>query len=412
MGGVGQMVRQHSASAARVAICVAALIACGGLGGGKPGFMAKPPSAGAKYPPNSTADVALGAAKAAPAPPEPTEPATSAKPLTQQRVTTAKPESALASITDAVRVEQLTGPGSVNATDSRWNVYGADVGLMFTNVGSLYMVFGDTYGPGHGDWRSNTMARVASTNPADGLHFESMITDTTGAASQLLDSLKVDGVEHTVIPTAAISVGPRMILQYMSVRRWLTPGRWQLNYSGLAYSDDAGKTWVKDPVVEWPGNSNFGEVAMVAENADIYMLGVPAGRFGGVQVARVPEDEVLQSGAYRYWDGVGWNADPATAVTVVPPDVGELSVRWSGYLHRWMMLYLDESRASIMLRTAPALTGPWSVGTVVVTAAQYPTLYAPNFVPGDTGRDVFFTMSQNASYEVYLMRGTLDLKGV
>src|SRR5215472_7922702 len=105
-------------------------------------------------------------------------------------------------LTDLTRIEQLTGRGSANATDARWNVFGADLGHMFWNEGALYMVFGDTYGPSRSDWRSNTMARIEAPDPAKGLRFTSMVTGPTGAAIQLLSSLKIDGVEHTVIPTA------------------------------------------------------------------------------------------------------------------------------------------------------------------------------------------------------------------
>lgn len=305
------------------------------------------------------------------------------------------------------RVAQVTGPGSVNDTARRWDVYGADLGHMLWYEGSLYMVFGDTFGPGGHDWRSNTMARIASPVPSSGLPFASMVTGRGGAAAELLGSKKVDGVEQTVIPTYGIAVGSRMYLHYMSVRHWTSPGRWQINYSGMAWSDDGGRTWVKDPGTRWPAGSNFGQVAMAEQRGTVYLLGIPAGRFGGVQVARVSSADLLSLGDYRYWDGTTWSADPAAAATVVPAPVGELSVRWSSYLGRWLMMYLDESRAAVVLRTAPQLTGPWTAEQVVTTAAQYPELYAPYLVPVETGPDVYFTMSQYGPYEVYLMRARL-----
>src|SRR6056297_3234385 len=62
-------------------------------------------------------------------------------------------------------VRQLTGPDSPNATD-RWNVHGTDLGHMIRHKGALYMVFGDTYGPDGGAWRSSTMARIADPQDA------------------------------------------------------------------------------------------------------------------------------------------------------------------------------------------------------------------------------------------------------
>jgi len=313
-------------------------------------------------------------------------------------------ERPLAAVTDVDRGAQLTGPGSINATDVRWNVTGADLGHTFIAGGVLYMVFGDTTGHGPHGWRSNTMARIDTPDPAAGLRFSGMVTDTTGAAAELLHSLKVDGEEKTVIPTYGIAVGNRMYLHYMSVRRWLTPGRWELNHSGLAYSDDQGRTWTKDPQARWPGTSNFGQVAMTSLDGYVYLFGIPGGRFGGAQLARVPEADLLQLDMYRYWGGRAWTADPGSATIVVPGPVGELSVRWSDALHRWLMMYLDEGRSAIVLRTASRLTGPWGAEEMVTTAARYPQLYAPYMLPLQTGSDLYFTMSQFGEYQVYLMK--------
>lgn len=302
------------------------------------------------------------------------------------------------------RVAQLTGPGSINDTPARWGVYGTDLGHMFWHDDALYMVFGDTFGAGGADWRSNTMARIPSPDPAAGLRFGSMMTGPGGAAAELLASRKIDDVEKTVIPTYGISVASRMFLHYMSVRHWGEPGQWDVNYSGLAYSDDGGHTWVKDPGARWPGGGNLAQVAMVESGGDVYLFGIPAGRSGGVQLSRVPEAELLDLSSYSYWDGREWGADPASASLVVPGPVGELSVGWNSYVRRWLMMYLDVGRSAIVMRSAPHLTGPWGTEQVVATAEEYPELYAPYIVPMDTGRNVYFTMSQYGPYEVYLMR--------
>jgi hypothetical protein len=62
-----------------------------------------------------------------------------------------------------------------------------------------------------------------------------------------------------------------------------------------------------------------------------------------------------------------------------------------------------------VLRTAPLLTGPWSEEQLVVTAGDYPGLYAPYIVPMSTlGDDVYFTMSQWGPYNVFLLYMTLE----
>jgi hypothetical protein len=187
---------------------------------------------------------------------------------------------------------------------------------------------------------------------------------------------------------------------------------WEVNYSGLAYSDDHGTRWYPDERARWPGSSNFAQVAITRAGSHLYFFGIPAGRFGGLHLARVAAEMILDISAYRYWDGSGWARDPSHATTIVPAPVGELSVQWSPFLRRWLMLYLDEQLHAIVLRSAPQLIGPWSAAEVVATADAYPTLYAPYIVPKSlNGPDLYFTMSRYDSYAVFLMRTTLGPAG-
>lgn len=323
----------------------------------------------------------------------------------------ATPVSSPLEVTGTRVVARLTGAGSLNDTASRWNVTGTDLGHMFWHGGTLNMVFGDTWGTGgvEGvDWRSNVMARITNPTPRTGFRFDDMVTDGAGWAKELLPSRKIPGDEKTVIPTYGVSVGSRMYLHYMSVREWTSPGRWDANMAGLAYSDDGGLTWVKDPRATWPGTSNFVQTAMLRHEGYVYVFGIPAGRFGGVQLARVRPGGLLDPGAYAYWNGTGWGTTRAAAETIVPAPVGELSVRWSEHHEKWLMTYLNEERRAIVLRTADAITGPWDEERIVVTAEEHPQLYAPYMVPMDTGAEIHFTMSRFDSYQVFLLSATLE----
>lgn len=320
---------------------------------------------------------------------------------------------------DTTRVARLTGPDSDNATDVRWNVHGTDLGHPLAHRGRLHLVFGDTWGADGvegRDWRSNVMARVADPDPAKGLVFADMVTDDRGWAKELLGSRKITHWEKTVIPTNGVSTGERMVLHYMSVRRWGRPGRWRLNHAGLAHSDDDGRTWTKHRRARWPGRSNFGQVAFVpadampdGDAAHVHVFGIPGGRLGAAHLARVPRDEVLAVDRYEYWDGTWWQPDRAAAAEVVPAPVGELSVRWSSHHERWIMLYLHARRHEVVARTATDLTGPWELAAVVATATDYPMLYAPYLLPETSASlDLYFTMSRFDDYNVDLMRTCLQ----
>jgi hypothetical protein len=324
---------------------------------------------------------------------------------------------------DTYKVADVTGRGSHNVTDLRWNVHGTDLGHMFLHNGRIVMTFGDTFGgPSadpffsvpHGDWRSNVMATVApGPQPAAGLVFSNMIAHRPWHAKELLSSRKVAGSEKTVIPTYGVSVGNRMFLHYMSVRDWDAPGRWTLNHSGIAYSDDGGNTWIKDRNTIWPGNSNFGQVAFVPQGDYIYVYGIPGGRYGSLRLARVPAHGMLDKAEYQYWNGSAWLADrPDAAVDIVSGPVGELSVQYSTYYRQWLMMYLVDSTGQIVLRTADRLTGPWGPPQVVATTEKYPQAYAPYITPlWNDGMDIYFTMSMYGTYQVSLMHTSLTAAG-
>lgn len=314
------------------------------------------------------------------------------------------------------QIATLTGPSpdSVNPTREEYAVYGTDLGHTFLAGDDLYMIFGDTFGVGKTDWRSNVAAIISTDqDPGDGLTFDRMITDRPGHAKELLSSKKVDGDEITVIPTSGVAVGDRLFLHYMSVKQWGTPGRWTLGGAGLAYSDDGGERWTKDERAVWPGDSNFGQVSIVEHAGHLYLHGIPGGRFGGVHLARVAPVSILDFSAYEYWDGAGWSDDIAAAATIVPAPVGELSVRWNASANAWVMMYLNEAKYAIVLRTADALTGPWGEEWTVATGQDFPSLYAPYQLPKwNEGAEIYFTMSMFGPYQVYLMRTTLPPPGL
>lgn len=318
----------------------------------------------------------------------------------------------------ATQIARITGADSISQTGPRWGVYGADLGHAFVHKGKMWLTFGDTYGSPaasdftsvtHRDWRSNTMAWLSlGQDPSRGLSFDGMITDTPGHAKELLPSLKKAGVETTVIPTYGTGIGDRMFLHYMSVRSWGAPGHWTLNHAGIAYSEDDGNTWSEPAGARWPGDSNFGQVAFVGQGGYLYLFGIPGGRYGGVQLARVLPSRILDLDAYAYWDGRSWQARIADAATIVPAPVGELSVSWNSYSRRWLMMYLNNPAGQIVIRSARALTGPWTPETVVTTGQQFPQPYAPYITPlWNDGSGLFFTMSRWGPYAVYLMRTDL-----
>ncbi len=337
----------------------------------------------------------------------------------------ASQRAAPASVLGATKVAKLTGKGSINRTANKYQVMATDLGVMWDNGrGQVMTAFGDTYGEGWdgngsgprtADWRCNTLALSSDRNLADGMSFDTMIQDTPGHAKQLIDCEQQTNIEETVIPTAGVTVGDRSYIHYMSVNHWGAAGHWYTNHSGIAYSDDNGQTWTESDL-RWDNTDSwdapFQMASFVERGGFVYMFGTGNGRFGPARLARVPKARMLDKSAYQYWTGSGWRTDdPRAAVPVVPAPVSELSVSYNNHLDAWVMLYLDENRHAIVLRRADRLTGTWSGEHVVTTAGKYPQLYGSFIHPWSDGQQLYFTMSQWAPYNVFLMRTDLRQLG-
>ncbi|MGH3797569.1 MAG: DUF4185 domain-containing protein [Pseudonocardiaceae bacterium] len=334
----------------------------------------------------------------------------------------AQPKPQLPQIT---KVALLTGPGSINETDVRYQVHGTDLGIMWADQQKhILTAFGDTFGtggagsgpvpatPAQRDWRSNTLARGSDQDPAHGLILN-FVTDRPGHAKELVPSLKRDNEEISTIPTGGVNVEGRDYLAYMSVRHFgPAGGQWTTNYSAVAYSDDGGRNWVPDPETRRPNTAAFDDhfqmIAYAKRDGFVYAFGTPNGRFGAAYLARVPERQLLDQAAYQYWTGSGWQrGNSVIAAPIMPAPVGELSVRYDSTFHRWMSTYLDESRHAIVLRFAPQPTGPWSPEIQLATADKYPSLYGGFQHPASNGTDLYFTMTQFNQYNVSLMHAKL-----
>ncbi|WP_369639349.1 DUF4185 domain-containing protein [Nocardia sp. JMUB6875] len=327
---------------------------------------------------------------------------------------------------DAVElVNQVTGHGSVNRTDTRWSVDGTDLGLLWeTKPGQVAVVFGDTFGKGwqaggagtdQQDWRSNTIAYSSNRDLSRGLILDDFVQNSRCHAAEILDSRKVKNFETTTIPTSGFAIGARQYLTYMSVNHWSRiPGLWWTNLGGIAWSDDNGRTWTKSQWARWDnlfGVGRFQVATMVPHGDYVYMFGTPNGRLGVIGLARVPAAQVLNKSAYQYWIDGGWvpaeGANELLATPLVSGTASELSVRYDADSGQWQMVYLDVTRGQIVLRTAAEPQGTWTEPVPLLGTDDYPTAYGGFIHPWSTGKDLYFTISAWNSYNVYLMHATL-----
>ncbi|WP_280236279.1 DUF4185 domain-containing protein [Nocardia cyriacigeorgica] len=350
----------------------------------------------------------------APAPPPAVEP-----PVEAAAQTPAPPAPRVRAVRE---VAKQTGASSINRTDKRWQVQGTDLGIMWESApGEIATAFGDTVGRGFhppggmgGDWRSNVLAFSTDRTLDDGMTYDRMVTDSRCHAAEVLSSRKLDNVEVTTIPTSGFALGDRQYLSYMSIRTWNSlPGTFFTNYGGIAYSDDHGQTWTKDPHARWDnifGLANFQVSAMVPHGEHVYVFGTPNTRLGAVGLARVPKDQILNTTAYQYWRDGSWTpvGGAASATPIVNGPAGELSVRYDAAREVWQMSYLDTAKAAIVVREANSPQGVWSDGTPTVTVRDHPELYGGFIHPWSSGSDLYFNITTWSDYNVYLMHATME----
>lgn len=355
-----------------------------------------------------------GAEQQLPDPPSEVTPPAEPAPLSPKRAT---PQ-----VREVSMVQKVTGASSTNRTDKRWQVNGTDLGIMWeSQPGEVAVAFGDTVGRGFhppggqgDDWRSNVLGFSTDANLADGLTIDKFVQDSRCHAAEVLSSRKIDNVEITTIPTSGFAIGSRQYMSYMSIRTWNSiPTTWFTNHGGIAFSDDGGQTWTKDPYARWDnifGLGRFQVAAMVPQGGYVYMFGTPNTRLGEVALARVPEADVLNKSAYQYWSDGEWTpvGGPRAATPIIRGTAGELSVDYDDARGVWRIGYLDTLRTGITLRESDAPQGTWSEPVRMVGVESYPELYGGFIHPWSTAEDLYFTISTWSDYNVFLMRAELD----
>ena len=147
---------------------------------------------------------------------------------------------------------------------------------------------------------------------------------------------------------------------------------------------------------------------MVPQGDYVYMFGTPNRRIGTIGLARVPVDQVLNTTSYQYWSDGNWT--PVSRLPRDPPSwwAGQRTVRplrggrghlADGYLDP--VQAADHPAASRRPRRVSGRTARRSS-----TRADYPGVRRlhPSVVDGE---DLYFTISDWADYNVFLMKADI-----
>nr|MCH9729656.1 DUF4185 domain-containing protein [Actinomycetes bacterium] len=252
-------------------------------------------------------------------------------------------------------VSWVTGPyvysdETLVNTVARFQVYGTDVGTMWDNgiaddpatpqnENQVLIAVGDSYGGPNmsGRWIYNTLFRSGDHDLSDGMTipdgqwftgnmFGGAPLDAPTRARPIINRPSWLPNSVTLIPTAGVSLptpetefGATQYVSFMSVSKWGSAGRWDTNYSAIAYSTDNGENFTIAPQSVrynsiFSGNRNFQQSAFVkGDDGKVYAYGTPNGRQGAAYLSRVDAEDILDVSKYEYYKKASSGLFPSKA---------------------------------------------------------------------------------------------------
>ena len=235
-------------------------------------------------------------------------------------------------------------------------------------------------------------------------------------AKELLPGLKVDGVEHTIIPTGGISIDGRLYMYFMSISEWGLPGEWTINYGGLAVSEDDGQNFSKLNDIKLD-KERFGQIAPILIDDYVYFVATGHGRIGSMYAGRVLASEIENMSAYEYFTHAGaglenFSTEVEDATPVVDAPVGEPSIFYNEYLDQFILTYFDTISSTVVMRVANQVTGPYTEALEIVNSSEYPGLYggfSHELMSAENGKKIYLMLSHwDPIYNVSLLEVELS----
>jgi len=313
------------------------------------------------------------------------------------------------------KICQLTGEydygnehNAFNATGSRYQLQGTDLGYPFEHAGRVYFSFGDS-----GDNGIDSIAYTRDLTAENCLHLDFVADGNQFKPITIYDAATNSNLSmgYFEVPTTGFSANGNLYLFAWTDHRAL-PGSNpkavcgpnlftnQVGHAALARSKDNGISY--QAVFQDLGEHFVYLSTAVVDAASIAGLPVSAGqglliwgtgacyRQSNVGLAFVPLNQVEDKNAIRYLTGVGangvpvWgtleqisasgpihqaNAGPHYLLTGEHSNcLGELSVTWNSNLNEWLMLYnCNEGKPNgqVLARAAAHPWGPWSDAAVL-----------------------------------------------
>ncbi len=256
-------------------------------------------------------------------------------------------------------------------------------------------LYGDTIlafaGEDGTSWRNNTGSVTADFDATDGVTGFVQEVDGLGAPREFFprtaDEAEFNDAHSEVLhgdqceapcgarfalwpgPLVADPARDRALIFYTEI--YGEPGEWNFHSVGMGIATWAGLDQPVDRPVIDPGAAHptllFGEgepmyaSAAAVKDDTLYAFGCDSDGFGKpCRLARVALAEVLNRDAWRYYAGGDrWSEEPGDAIGLFD-GMDMTTVHYSPRFERWLAFYSPPFANRVALRSAPALTGPWS----------------------------------------------------
>ncbi|HZN40629.1 MAG TPA: DUF4185 domain-containing protein [Planctomycetota bacterium] len=233
---------------------------------------------------------------------------------------------------------------------------GTDLGVSFPSGERLVFLFGDSWTLDRRDWDVDSVAwtKLAPLENATVPSLQWFVRPGNRFLPLAPEGLQLGGMD---VPVEGVVVGERTYVFFSSGWDKRTKRH---SHSVLAHTADFATLQLDHRVT----TGKFVNVSIVRDGAQLWIFGSGAYRKSSVFLARVEAEALADRAAWRYWPD--FTPDEATARPLVASDcIGELSVRQLPGANLWAMTCNATTPRGIHLRTAHAVSGPWSEPVVI-----------------------------------------------
>lgn len=272
------------------------------------------------------------------------------------------------------KIEQMVGDfdrerqtPTQNLTNTRFQIWGTDLGSSFQHKGKTYFLFGDIPGDiGFGTDR-DPIAFSEDTNPEDGIELE-FITKSPG----LYQPITIPGISHGAfeVPVAGVSIEDVMYVFFTTESRCVLAKSKDDGQSFQLVDNDRSSKYFLNLSVTKVSRSEYPDLPGSFEKG-IMVFGTGMYRQSNIYLYCQSEASIEDENSIYYFAGFNglqpkWSDQETDAQPIINISCGgEISATYQSDLKKWMVLYNCDNPRGVNFRMANYPWGPFSSAAVL-----------------------------------------------